>query len=115
MAPAELGSFTWSLPIHRQGSAGSSNSHYTEAQEPATPTEASPKPDHTKYQQTPEHIISSLLGDKQHEWNALTSKRGPLRLLDLPVDVLNLVIKEVCLQMHRLMRSTLMLTGHPHQ
>jgi len=95
MAPAELGTFNWSLPIHRQGTSGSTNSTYADPPEPATPTGSSPRPDQVRHQPKPEHIITRLLGEKQHEWHALISKEGPLRLLDLPVDVLNLVIKEV--------------------
>jgi len=39
--------------------------------------------------------ISSLLKDKEQEWTAVTAKKGPLRLLDLPLDVLKEIVKEV--------------------
>lgn len=38
--------------------------------------------------------ISRLLKGKAHEWKEI-SNRTPLRLLDLPVDVLNLILKEL--------------------
>jgi len=38
--------------------------------------------------------ISSLLKDKEQEWTAVAAKRGPLRLLDLPLDVLKEIVKE---------------------
>ncbi|QSZ28831.1 hypothetical protein DSL72_003336 [Monilinia vaccinii-corymbosi] len=40
--------------------------------------------------------ISNLLKDKEQEWTAVAEKRnGPLRLLDLPMDVLKEIVKEV--------------------
>lgn len=39
--------------------------------------------------------ISSLLKDKEKEWTAVVEKKGPLRLLDLPMDVLKEIVKEV--------------------
>lgn len=41
--------------------------------------------------------ISSLLKDKEQEWTAVAEKKekGPLRLLDLPMDVLKEIVKEV--------------------
>lgn len=39
--------------------------------------------------------ISDLLKDKEQEWTAVAEKKGPLRLLDLPVDVLKEIVKEV--------------------
>ncbi|RDW74036.1 hypothetical protein BP5796_07478 [Coleophoma crateriformis] len=39
--------------------------------------------------------ISSLLKDKEKEWTAVAEKKGPLRLLDLPMDVLKEIVKEV--------------------
>lgn len=39
-------------------------------------------------------IMSALLGNKEEEWAAIT-KNGPLNLLDLPVDVLKEIIREV--------------------
>jgi hypothetical protein len=44
----------------------------------------------------PRAKISSLLKDKEKEWTAVVEKRkGPLRLLDLPMDVLKEIVKEV--------------------
>ncbi len=39
--------------------------------------------------------ISSLLKEKEQEWAAVVKKKGPLRLLDLPMDVLKEIVKEV--------------------
>lgn len=40
--------------------------------------------------------ISNLLKDKEKEWTAVAEREGPLRLLDLPMDVLKEIVKEVC-------------------
>lgn len=41
-------------------------------------------------------IASLLPKDKEQEWSAVVEKRnGPLRLLDLPMDVLKEIVKEV--------------------
>jgi hypothetical protein len=39
--------------------------------------------------------ISNLLKDKEQEWTAVMEKKGPLQLLDLPMDVLKEIVKEV--------------------
>jgi hypothetical protein len=39
--------------------------------------------------------LSKLLKGKEEEWTAVAQKKGPLQLLDLPVDVLKEIIKEV--------------------
>ncbi|CAG8974157.1 hypothetical protein HYALB_00002796 [Hymenoscyphus albidus] len=39
--------------------------------------------------------ISSLLKDREQEWTAVAKKEGPLQLLDLPMDVLKEIVKEV--------------------
>jgi hypothetical protein len=39
--------------------------------------------------------ISNLLKDKEQEWTAVMEKKGPLKLLDLPMDVLKEIVKEV--------------------
>jgi len=39
--------------------------------------------------------ISNLLKDKEQEWRAVAERKGPLRLLDLPMDVLKEIVKEV--------------------
>jgi hypothetical protein len=39
--------------------------------------------------------ISNLLKDKEQEWTAVAEKKGPLQLLDLPIDVLKEIVKEV--------------------
>lgn len=39
--------------------------------------------------------MSKLLLGKEEEWTAIKSKTGPLQLLDLSVDVLREIVKEV--------------------
>lgn len=39
--------------------------------------------------------ISKLLKGKEEEWTAVANKKGPLQLLDLPMDLLKEIIKEV--------------------
>lgn len=43
----------------------------------------------------PKTKISSLLKDKEQEWAAVVARKGPLRLLDLPMDILKEIVKEV--------------------
>lgn len=39
--------------------------------------------------------LSKLLKGKEEEWTAVAQKKGPLQLLDLPIDVLKEIVKEV--------------------
>jgi hypothetical protein len=41
--------------------------------------------------------LSKLLKGKEEEWAAVARKKGPLKLLDLPMDILKEIVKEVCL------------------
>jgi hypothetical protein len=60
----------------------------------ATPTSSSGKADKAGIDARTK--ISNLLKDKAREWTAVVEKRnGPLRLLDLPMDVLKEIVKEV--------------------
>lgn len=43
----------------------------------------------------PKQAIKRLLKGKEKEWSAVAEKKGPLRLLDLPVDVLRDIINQV--------------------
>lgn len=43
----------------------------------------------------PRTKISSLLKNKEQEWAAVMEKKGPLELLDLPMDILKEIVKEV--------------------
>lgn len=62
-------------------------------------TMASPEPEHFEKIQQPgidaRTKISYLLKDKEQEWTAVVDRQGPLRLLDLPIDVLKEIVKEV--------------------
>jgi hypothetical protein len=40
--------------------------------------------------------VSGYLGEKGEEWKALYEKKRPLTLLELPVDILRLIVKEAC-------------------
>ena len=42
----------------------------------------------------PRRVMSKFLGDKEEEWEAMTRK-GPLNLLDLPIDILKEIVREV--------------------
>lgn len=39
--------------------------------------------------------LAKLLQGKEKEWAAVAEKQGPLQLLDLPVDILKEIVKEV--------------------
>jgi hypothetical protein len=62
--------------------------------------------------------LSRLLKGKEREWHAISSKTGPLHLLDLPVDILRLIVKEVVhtndLTSLALTNSTLYYLAIPH-
>jgi hypothetical protein len=38
--------------------------------------------------------LSKLLKGKEEEWAAVAQRKGPLRLLDLPMDILKEIVKE---------------------
>lgn len=44
----------------------------------------------------PSQLMSKLLQGKEKEWAAVIEKKGPLTLLDLPVDILKEIVREVC-------------------
>lgn len=62
-------------------------SESSDADEPATET--------TKDDEDAKDMIKALLKEKLDEWTAVAQRTGPLRLLDLPMDVLKEIIKEV--------------------
>lgn len=41
--------------------------------------------------------VSEYLKDKEREWSRTSERKGPLTLLELPVDILRLIVKEACL------------------
>ena len=59
---------------------------------PGLTEEDNPHPDPTC--RNTERVMSKLLGEREAEWAAVT-KSTPLKLLDLPVDVLKVIIREV--------------------
>jgi hypothetical protein len=74
--------------------------------------------EHDKTRKTaidPRAKISSLLKDKEKEWTAVVENRkGPLRLLDLPMDVLKEIVKEVEAPLS-CCRHALIITGYAHE
>ena len=44
---------------------------------------------------SPGRKISELLKEKEKEWTAVARKLGPLQLLDLPLDLLTEILREV--------------------
>lgn len=53
---------------------------------------AEDEPEEGRVKQT----FEKLMDGKDKEWSAVVQKEGPLRLLDLPVDILKEIVKEVC-------------------
>ena len=47
---------------------------------------------------SPKHKISELLKGKEEEWTAVAKRGGPLRILDLPLDLLREILREVSMQ-----------------
>lgn len=47
-------------------------------------------------EKTPRAAISNILKEKEQEWASVAAKKGPLKLLDLPLDVLKEIMKDVC-------------------
>jgi len=45
--------------------------------------------------ETSEEKVARLLKGKEKDWAATVKKGGPLRLLDLPLDILKVILKEV--------------------
>ncbi|KAI5926774.1 hypothetical protein F4810DRAFT_699470 [Camillea tinctor] len=68
--------------------------HLQTKQENGQPLTESPHPE-TPSCDPPMPTISRLLKGKSHEWEVIRSKTGPLNLLDLPVDILRLIVKEI--------------------
>jgi hypothetical protein len=60
------------------------------------------------------HIMSKYLGDKNEEWAAV-SRKSPLNLLDLPVDILKEIVREVSYTSWLLGDCSRSLSGDPHQ
>jgi hypothetical protein len=65
------------------------------------PTMTTPMPDianvedASKGESGSRKTISKVLKGREHEWESVPRRQGPLKLLDLPVDVLKEIVKEV--------------------
>lgn len=64
--------------------------------------ESSPLDEHVTYKpfehagyETSEEKVARLLKGKEKNWAAAAEKEGPLQLLDLPLDILKIILKEV--------------------
>lgn len=51
---------------------------------------------HSSSRDQPAAKMTETPGSKTDEWETVRKKEGPLRLLDLPVDILRLIVKEAC-------------------
>lgn len=40
--------------------------------------------------------VAKYLGGREQEWKAVSARKGPLNLLELPLDILRLIVNEVC-------------------
>jgi hypothetical protein len=59
-------------------------------------------------------VMSTLLGEKEAEW-AAAARSAPLNLLDLPVDVLKVIIREVSSPSWLLSFRSTYTTGDPYE
>jgi hypothetical protein len=70
----------------------------------------------TKVAMDPRTKISSLLEAREQEWTALVEKQGPLGLLDMPMDVLKEIVKEVGVSLApRIFNHAEIDIGNPHE
>ena len=93
-----LGAQSWSQSHLDQASRESTPSiGYDDADDEASEFEPGLSVDAAQYTipESPEEIAARHLKDKEKEVGMVTPKQGPLRLLDLPVDILKLIFKEV--------------------
>ena len=105
---------TASVSYHELGHS-SQPQHFSELQEtPEPPALVSFEEDFT-IKWSPQYKMSRLLKDKEEEWSATMRNKRPLQLLDLPVDVLKEIIKEVRHQSQLGSRSLLKSLGHAYQ
>ena len=66
----------------------------TKSASPKVPQE-NPREVKLEVYNSPGRKISELLQGKEEEWTAVARKSGPLRLLDLPLDLLREILREV--------------------
>lgn len=77
-------------PSHPEGPTAIVEEFLTPDMEGSTPGEAVGRGDGVIQRK-----LSKLLKGKEEEWTAVAQKKGPLQLLDLPMDILKEIIKEV--------------------
>lgn len=66
----------------------------------------------------PQHVVKKLLKGKEKEWTATVEKNRPLQLLDLPLDILKDVVKEVwedSSSIDLICAELTVLVGYPYQ
>ncbi len=64
------------------------------------PQEA-PRESKMEASKSPGRKISELLKEKEREWTDVVRKIGPLQLLDLPLELLTEILREVCFHASR--------------
>ena len=87
---------------HKDAQAQGSNTHQqaeeiyetTVSTKQASPAE-SPRASDGGMGSSTGHSMSKYLKEKEREWSEVAKKEGPRRLLDLPLDVIQDILKEV--------------------
>jgi hypothetical protein len=64
-------------------------------QQPPPPSEPDAAPSSISACEQSRSAVSKFLKGKEEEWKAVSERKGPLTLLELPVDILRLIVKEV--------------------
>ena len=77
------------LPLEDDGGVPPDLDQQEDAEESAVPEPEPP------WAVSTTSVISKFLKGKEREWEAVSQRKGPLTLLELPVDVLRLIVKEV--------------------
>lgn len=88
------------MTIHDKLASDSEAEHTASSSRDGTSYDRS-RPMTTAGSDQPSTTMSKYMKDKQHGWDKVSDREGPLRLLDLPVDVLGLIVKEASL-LHRI-------------
>lgn len=76
-------------------SAHSSSPEDLDQDIPSNPSEDEARPQDSLETERVKYTLEKLMDGKDKEWTAVVQRDGPLRLLDLPVDILNGIVGEV--------------------
>lgn len=77
------------------------------------PAPADNDPAPTIVQDDPAAVMRKLLKGKEEEWNAVSRRMGKLTLLELPLDVLRLIVNEASRFLVLLLRRPALKTAYP--